>query len=471
MAKRPNIVLFLTDDHASWALGCYGNRDVRSPNLDKLAAGGVKFSNAFTPSPVCSPARACVFTGLTPSQIGIHDWLQERIGEIGHHDWLAGEKTLAEFLDEAGYHCGLSGKWHIGQSHLKPRGFSWHFGLPGWQGTHIAEYEYVYNGRPLTLNGNKTQFITDYALQFLESAPRDRPFFLNVGYISTHSPYENQEPALVARYDHVKPASIALRERHPWVHHEGFPQDEKWEPATVFQRWRNYYAAVSDIDRNVERIADRLAEMGELDNTLFIYTSDHGLALGQRGFFGKGNGTRPLNMYESSIRIPLLMRFPSDFASGRVVDRCVDHYDTFRTILDVAGVELASAAISGRRYPGRSYVELARGKSIPDWSDTRFGEYGDLRMIRTPSHKLVRRYPSGPDELFDLASDSLEMQNLADCPEFAAIKAKLQSELDAFYQQYEVPERSGLRVKTLRQHNGSEAWRDGWRERLGLQAY
>ena len=470
MAKRPNIVLFLTDDHASWALGCYGNRDVRSPSLDSLASGGVRFANAFTPSPVCSPARACVFTGLTPSQVGMHDWLQERQPEIGNHDWLAGIRTLPELLSESGYHCGLSGKWHIGQSHLMPRGFAWHFGLPGWQGHHIGEYTYVYNGQSLNLNGNKTQFITDYALQFLESAPRERPFFLNVGYISTHSPYDNQDPELVALYDHLGPKSISIRERHPWAHHEGYPRDATWDRTEMVKRWRNYYAAVTDIDRNVERISRRLAEMGELDNTLFIYTSDHGMGLGQRGFFGKGNGTRPLNMYETSIRVPLVMRFPAGFASGCVVEHCVDHYDTFKTILDVAGV----AAPSGS-YPGSNYAELARGRSV-NWSDARFGEYGDLRMIRTPEFKLVRRYASGPDDLFDLKNDAEETRNLAEQPEFAATKARLQAELDSFYKRYEVPERSGLRVKTLRQHNGtpgasSEAWRDGCRERLGLQTY
>ena len=119
--KCPNILLFLTDDHGSWALGSYGNREVRSPRLDRLAAEGARFANAFTPCPVCSPARACLVTGRTPSQVGIHDWIEENDPDCGDYDWLAGETTLPQLLQRAGYHCGLSGKWHLGRSHQSPR--------------------------------------------------------------------------------------------------------------------------------------------------------------------------------------------------------------------------------------------------------------------------------------------------------------------------------------------------------------
>ena len=140
--ERPNILLFLTDDHGAWAMGCYGNSEVQSPTLDQLAREGVRFANAFTPSPVCSPARACLLTGRTPSQVGIHDWLEEAGPQFGDPDWLADEITLPEILTAAGYHCGLSGKWHLGRSHETPRGFAWCFGLPRWQGAHIEEYTY-----------------------------------------------------------------------------------------------------------------------------------------------------------------------------------------------------------------------------------------------------------------------------------------------------------------------------------------
>lgn len=472
MPERPNVLLFLTDDHGAWATGCYGNGEVRSPTLDRLAAAGARFAHAFTPSPVCSPARACLLTGRTPSQVGIHDWIEERYPEFGDRDWLADDITLPELLSAAGYHCGLSGKWHLGRSHKTPRGHAWCFGLPRWQGGHIETYTYHLNGAPLTLTGNKTRFITDYALRFLAEAPPDRPFFLNVGYIATHSPYLGQEPDVAALYDDATFADIPPYRPHPWHKNEGFPQGEDYTPGDLAARYRNYYAAVTDIDRNVGRILDALDRAGRLADTLVIYTADHGCALGQHGFWGKGNSTRPLNMYETSLRVPLLVRPPAARAPGQVIARCVDHYDTFRTICDYAGVDPGRGATANRSYSGRSYRDLLEGREAPDWRDTRFGEYGDLRMVRTPDYKLVRRYPAGPDDLFDLRADPGETTNLAGRAEYAAVEAALWDELAAFYRAHDDPRRSGLRVKDLPRHNArSEAWRDGLREARGLQAY
>lgn len=177
MSNRPNIVLFLTDDHGAWANGCYGNGEVRTPTLDALAALGTRFVNSYTPTPVCSPARANLLTGKTASQVGIHDWLEEEKPEIGERDWLGETRTLFDTLSAAGYHCGLSGKWHLGQSHLPPRGADYHFGLPGWQGSHNGPYTYARNGEMVELDGNKSQFITGHAIEFLDPSRRTNPSF------------------------------------------------------------------------------------------------------------------------------------------------------------------------------------------------------------------------------------------------------------------------------------------------------
>jgi choline-sulfatase len=471
MPQQPNILLFLSDDHGAWATGCYGNREVQSPVLNRLAQEGVRFANAFTPSPVCSPARACLVTGRTPSQVGIHDWIEEAQPEFGDPDWLQDEITLAERLRDAGYFCGLSGKWHMGRSHETPRGYDWCFGLPRWQGTHIEEYTYHLNGQPLTLTGNKTRFITDYALRFLEQTPAEQPFFLQVGYIATHSPYANQEPELVDLYRGATFCDIPAYTPHPWHKNEGFPQGETFDQAMLRDRYASYYAAVTDIDRNVGRVIQRLRDQGRLDDTLVIYTSDHGLALGHHGFWGKGNSTRPLNMYETSLRIPLIARWPTELPQGGIVTRCADHYDTFQTICDWAGI-VPGLDWSDRYYPGWSYRRLARGDTTVTWDDTRFGEYGDLRMIRTPRYKLVKRYPNGPDDLFDLDADPGETTNLAHEAEYATLKVTLTTDLEAFYARHGDRYKSGLRVKELCQHNRrSEAWRDGIREARGLQIY
>ena len=463
MGKRPNIVLFLTDDHGAWAHGCYGNGEVRTPTLDALAQIGTRFENAFTPTPVCSPARACLLTGKTASQVGIHDWLEEAIPEVGERDWLGETRTLFKYLAEAGYHTGLSGKWHLGQSHLAPKGADYHFGLPGWQGAHNGPYTYVRNGEMIELDGNKSQFITDHAIEFLESAPTDKPFFLNIGYIATHSPYQQQthDPQQTAGYQDRAFSDVPPYEPHRWVKNEGgsntLSEDE------LRDRYIGYYSAATEIDDNVARVMSALKARDMWENTIIIYTSDHGCSMGQMGFFGKGNSTRPLNMYEISLRVPLIIAGPG--IDTQVREEYVDHCDSFHTICELAGVRLPDDEV----YAGDSYTAMLRGESV-DWENTRYGEYGDLRMVRDERWKLILRYPDGPHDLFDLRHDPAELVNLYD--KNPQTVAHYRARLDAFYASHDDPALSGLRVKDLPAHNGSsEAWRDGKREARGLQAY
>jgi len=474
MPQCPNIILFITDDHAPWTLPCYGNSEVRTPTFDRLASEGVVFRNAFSPTPVCSPGRACILTGLTSSQHGVHDWIAWHDVECQERDWLAGQRTLAELLQDRGYVCGLSGKWHIGEDYQAPRGYDWYYGL-AMQGGHQGLSHYVYEGRARIMRGNVTEYVTDEAISFVDGVPDDRPFFLHVGYTDTHSPYVGQDAELVASYENATFRDISVGAPHPWRFNEGFPEDAVIGEADCRIRHASQYAAVTDIDRHLARLLKALEASGRAENTLIIYTSDHGLSLGQNGFWGKGNGTRPLNMYEVSIRVPLILHGPM-ISSGLEVARCVDHFDTFQTVCDLCGVDRAHLR-DDVHYPGRNYLPLASGDSAGDWDDTRFGEYGDLRMVRTPRYKLVRRYPHGPDDLFDLEADPHEKENLADQPELAGVFRELETRLDAFYGQHEDPDKSGLRVKELPRHNTTqkpiqkvscEAWRDGVRELRGM---
>lgn len=471
MSKNPNILLFLTDDHAPWTLPCYGNTEVQSPTFDRLATEGTVFKNAFTPTPVCSPGRACLLTGLTCSQHGVHDWIAMHDPECQERDWLAGQITLSELLQRNGYHCGLAGKWHIGQDYQTPRGYDWYFGF-AMQGGHQGLSTYIYDNRVRMQKGNVTEIVTDQAIDFLNRTPNEKPFFLHIGYTDTHSPYVGQDPELVALYENATFNDIEVDPQHPWHWNEGFAQDANIQPNDIRIRHMTQYAAVTDIDRHINRLLKRLEENGQLDNTLIIYTSDHGLTLGQNGFWGKGNGTRPLNLYDISTRIPLIIRGPN-IPHGTEVNHCVDHFDTFQTICDVCNID------SGQRrpdmsYPGQSYLPLTSGAPNPNWDDTRYGEYGDMRMIRTPTHKLVKRYPNGPDELFYLQRDPTEKTNLIDQDDQFPHKTELTEKLNTFFAQHQDPEKSGLNVQNLPRHNtpqkptqiiSSEAWRDGIRSR------
>ena len=462
MPDRPNIVLFLTDDHGAWASGCYGNAEVATPALDALAASGTRFAKAYTPTPVCSPARACLLTGKTASQVGIHDWLEEAIPEVGERDWLGETRTLFDYLSAAGYYTGLSGKWHLGQSHLPPRGADYHFGLPGWQGAHNTPYTYVRNGEMIELDGNKSGHITNHAIEFLDSAPADQPFFLNIGYIATHSPYAQQthDPAQTARYQDCAFAEIPPWQPHAWVKNEG--GSNELSEQDLLDRYIGYYAACSEVDENIARVVSALKAREQWENTIIIYTSDHGCAIGHQGFFGKGNSTRPLNMYEISLQVPLIIAGPG--IAAQVRGEYVDHYDTFHTICQLAQIIPPADA-----YAGASYADMLRGERIA-WDNTRYGEYGDLRMIRDEDWKLVWRYPAGPHDLFDLRADPAERVNCFD--QQPQIVADYKARLDEFYADRDLPALSGLNVKQQPQHNGSsEAWRDGRREARGLQIY
>lgn len=430
-----NVVLFLTDDHGQWANGCYGNAEVRTPNLDYLSSGGVRMDAAFTPTPVCSPARACLLTGLVSSQHGIHDWLREQEPEVGGRDWLRGLPTLPEVLSQAGYRCMLSGKWHLGRSEQVRPGFRDYFAIGQPQGGHRGPQRYSDQGRIVTLDGFKTDIVAERAVQFLRDAHReDHPFFLQVGFIGTHSVWKGHPDRLVAGYRTKALTPV-------WNATE--PQRVDGGPGRIDPReaLAQYYAAVTHIDENVGRILDTLEALQLRERTLVIYTSDHGLALGQHGVWGKGNGTSPRNMFEASIRVPLIWNHPGTLPADRASDLMVDHCDLYCTLLDYLGIDVWR---HDRRLSGASYLPTLRGE-VQAWDNVYIGEYGPLRCIRTRDTKLVRRYHHGGDEFYDLGRDPGEGDNLIQSPSAQAAIAELGAALQAFYERYEDPARSGLR--------------------------
>jgi len=450
----------MTDDHGQWALGSYGNREIRTPTLDQLAKTGVRMAHAFTETPVCSPARANFFTGRIASQHGIHDWLLEQVDEIGQRNWMKDEITLAQILQHAGYETALSGKWHCGQSDCKQDGFDHWFSLGRGQGIHHGKHTYSRDDQPVEISGYKTEIITDHAIQFLKERDEQKPLFLFVGYIGTHSPWEGHPERLVEQYRDNDFCDIPIDTAYPF----GRPAGEslpKIEAGADLKEWQaQYYAAVSHIDEQVARILDELDTAGERDNTLVVYTADHGLNCGQHAVWGKGNGTRPLNMLEESIRIPLILNHPGGFTPQQVRDEYVTHCDLFQTVLDCAGVVLPKEMIEERCYPGRSFKAFCTGENTPAWKNEIFGEYGDLRMIRTQTHKLVKRYgPGAPGELIDLEKDPRENVNLLEEPEYQELVSDLTERITGHFAKYEDPDKSGLKVRDLPQHNHREAWR------------
>jgi len=452
-AVRPNIVLVLADDQGHWALGSAGNDELRTPHLDALARGGARFSNFFCVSPVCSPARASLLTGRIPSQHGLHDWLRggnspeepARPGVV--IEYLAGQIGTTDILAREGWVCGISGKWHLGDSLHPQKGFSF------WEVHAIGGAAYY--GAPMVHDGAiyrepryVTDAITDNALRFLdERAEEERPFYLSLHYTAPHSPWEReQHPAdIYDSYFRDCPFDSIPREpMHPWQANTApYGYDENSRRAIL----SGYFAAITAMDANVGRVMARIDALGLAGNTLVIFTSDNGMNMGHHGIYGKGNGTFPLNMYDTSVKVPMVISRPGHVPAGRTCDAMLSHYDVMPTLLDYLGIE--GEAPDG--LPGRSFAPLLRGKPLCgrpfDGRDevVVYDEYGPVRMIRTREWKYVHRYPYGPHELYDLVNDPDERRDLVGEPDRQEVIVEMRRRLEEWFFRYVDPAVDGAR--------------------------
>ncbi len=448
----PNIVVFFSDDHAQWALPCYGNSEIIVPNLNHLAETGAVMQNAFTPCPVCSPARASFWTGLYPSQHGIHDHLAEDDEAVLRSDWLANIPTLADHLHESGYSSAMSGKWHCGAGEVPKPGFDYWYSA--WRKT--PKYDSLTNkysdqGKVVERSGYDTRIITDAAIDFLRTRRRDQPFFLFVGYATTHNPWINRPERLVSHYRKAGFDDIPADSQYPFGEigtHPVAPDDPQ-------EALAQYYASATMIDEGVGRVLDELDAQSERENTLIVYTSDHGLNMGHHGIWGKGNGSEPLNMLDESIRVPLILNYPDGIHEGCRRDEFVNHSDLFMTLLDFAEAVPADHC----RSPGRSYKSILLGANDDNWRNIYHGEYGRTRAIRNERYKLVLHYGGGVNLLHDLLDDPRETVNLYGDSKTCSTVESMRAELERFFAKYTVPEYSGLLGDALPVHNRREAWR------------
>src|SRR6266542_3642099 len=455
---RPNVVVIMTDDQGPWALGSAGNAEIRTPNLDRLAASGTRFSRFHCASPVCSPARASFLTGCIPSSHGVHDWLKG--GNGGKQvaiEYLAGLTAYTDVLAAHGYRCGISGKWHMGDSPRPQKSFAhWYVHQTG--GGPYYNAPMIRDGELINEPGYVTDNITNEALAYLERRAPDaasgrEPFYLHVTYTAPHSPWTNNNHPqdIVDSYSDCAFRSCPQEEPHPWA--GALTRNSMGNRAAL----QGYFAAVTAMDANVGRILDFLEARGLRENTLVFFTSDNGFSCGHHGFWGKGNGTFPMNMYENSVLVPSMVSRPGHVPAGVVSDALLSHYDFFPTILDYLGVPNARADL----LPGRSFASLLRGEAGAtrggdfvvagtDESGESGGrhvhdEYGPVRMVRTREWKYVHRYAYGPHELYDLVSDPDERTNVVDDPARQAVRRELKAELDGWFVRYVDPARDGVR--------------------------
>jgi choline-sulfatase len=416
-SRPPNVVFILTDDHGQWAMGCYGNPEIRTPVLDRLAAGGARLTRAFAATPVCSPSRATFLTGKMPCQHGIHDWIREENVGARAVRFLDGHVTFPRVLSRHGYRVGLSGKWHLGDSAAPQQGFSVWFAMPtgGVAKTH-QDAEMIWQGRQQVYPGYITDVITRKAIEFIEQSRRD-PFFCFVSYNAPHTPYTGTPEKYLALY-----RDSPLRT---------FP-DEPLNPlntglARTHHRKREsmiaYYAMITAVDENVGRIVGKLDQLGLRENTLIVFAADQGFLCGHHGLWGKGNGSWPFNMYEESILIPMIWNHPARIPKAQVLDSMVGSYDFPATLLDYLGLD---------GMEGASYAPLLLGKK-KSWRKVVYGEYQYTRMIRTERWKYIRRTEGFPSELYDLKTDPGERRNVAGDPAQAGRVKELGADLDRWF--------------------------------------
>ncbi len=437
--SRPNVILIMTDDHGAWATGAYGCGEIHTPNIDRLASGGVRFDRAYACTPVCSPSRMTYMTGCIPSTHGVQDWLRpENSYGAQSRRWLEGMTTYSEVLARNGYTLGMSGKWHMGDDHTAQAGFSWWMTVPGGGGTY-RDPEFVKNGERRKLAGFKTDLVTDGALEFLDLQKKSRtPFHLFVPYYAPHTPYDFQPEPYRAPYAKAKFSCFPRGEAHPWQNKTLRGHHNKEDSM------RAYSALITGVDHNVGRILKRLDEIGARENTLVIFTADQGWSAGHHGVWGKGNGTWPFNMYEEAIHVPMIWNHPGRIRPA-AVGAMVSSYDFFPTILDYLGL----SAPADRRRVGRSYAAWLRGQQ-PKWDNRLYFEYAMVRAVRTSNLKYVERTKEWESELYDLETDPGETRNLINDPRQRKQLEALRASLRGFFERAGAPPIEDWR-KTTRQ--------------------
>ena len=436
--RRPNIVFVITDDQRWDSLGVTGHPFARTPHIDRLAREGVLFRNSFVTTPLCSPSRASFLTGQYARRHRVVN--NDRLGQDVISHTL---ETFPRRLREAGYETAFVGKWHMGFDDSRRPGFDHWVSFKG-QGVYLDPVLNI-DGRQIQFDGHMTDILNRRALEFV-ARPHAKPFLLILAHKALHVPYlpTKRHESLYAGARYVPPASAdedlsgkpALRravEPVDWAAVEGVapepPESRRGRGRDRDSVVRDQLRTLAAVDEGVGRLLDALRKRGQLDNTVFVFTSDNGYLLGEHGQFDNKRFA-----YEESIRVPFIVRYPPLAAAGRTVEALTLNIDVAPTLVELAGADPLEEA------QGRSLVPLLRGGAQAGWRDSFLAEYFLEKVApRAPAWQAVRttrwkyiRYTEleGMDELYDLQSDPHETRNLIDDPAARPDLARMREELD-----------------------------------------
>lgn len=478
---RPNIIFIFTDDHALQAIGAYGSVINTTPNIDRLADEGMVFRNAFCSNSICAPSRAVIQTGK-------HSHLNGVLDNIDVFD--STQVTFPKLLREGGYQTAMIGKWHLKS---EPVGFDYWKVLPG-QGDYYNPDFRTPNGME-RIEGYVTDIVTDLSLEWLKNGrDKSKPFMLMSQHKAPHRAWlpgpdhltmyddvEIAEPATLFD-DYSNRASGAKMQEMEIDRHMRFSWDlkvilddsdslgrqvweqrkkrftpqqlEAWNAAYEpknkaflearpegkdlvrwkYQRYiKDYLRCIASVDDNIGRLLDYLDESGLAENTIVIYSSDQGFYLGEHGWFDKRW------MYEESLHMPLIVKWPEATIPGSVNTDMVQNIDFAETFLEIAGLPIPG------EMQGRSLVPILKGSTPDDWRKSiyyHYYEYPGAHMVqkhngvRTDRYKLINYYELGEKELFDLETDPDEMKSVYNDPKYAEIQTRLENELAQLIQNY-----------------------------------
>ena len=452
MKPRPNILLIVSDDHATPTISCYGSQMNQTPNIDRIGNQGMRFNNAFCTNAICTPARASILTGKYSHRNNVYT-LGDTIDQTE-------QPTLPQYLHRGGYQTAVVGKWHLGlREKSKPDGFDYWSVFAG-QGRHLNP-EMVEMDTPRSFDGYSADVIADQSLNWLRSRQKERPFFLMSTFKATHDPfipnpkdldlYTTDVPEPLTLFDDYQNRAAAAEMSTQRVsimeqkHHlpESTPEELSGETRT---RWnyqcflKNYLRCAHAIDENVGRLLNYLDQAELVHNTIVIYTSDHGFFLGDHGWYDKRF------MYEASIRVPLLVRYPAEIPAHGVSEKIALNVDLAPTLLDYADLPISE------NIQGESLCSLLDGSECQHWRTSMYYRYwmhlAHFNVpahygIRTERHKLIHYYgqslgatgaidqPTPTEwELFDLETDPQEMNNLYSDPNCAKTVNQLKDKLN-----------------------------------------
>ena len=425
---RPNFVFFLIDDLGWVDTGVYGSSFYETPNIDRLAAEGVRFTQFYTGSPVCSPTRASIMTGKNPARVHITNWIGgEAKGKLLQAEYLRQlpleEITLGEAFKEAGYATGYIGKWHLGQERYLPEAQGFDFikavNNAGQPGSYF--HPYVNDKSPITSvpdleDGNEgdylTDVLTDEALRFIENE-RDGSFFLVLSHYAVHTPLESKEN-LTEKY---RAKANALQETQQPTRPEG-----KGAVTKLRQDHPVYGGMIQSTDESVGRVLAKLEELQLTENTIVFFVSDNGgLTTLENRPSRIPTAVLPLRagkgwLYEGGIRVPLIVKWPGVIEAGRVIDEPAVTMDLYPTMLTMAGLPLRPE----QHQDGISLERLLLGTGRPNhpslyWHFPHYHGSGNIpsSAIRTDNFKLIEWLEDGTIELYDLENDIGEIHNLA----------------------------------------------------------